>query len=320
MRSSTTKMLFLSALLLACQSSKEPAPSSSKSSKKSKSELWKERSDKAGSLKKKGKANSTFAGSLTSDPFKECNYDPDSEKADFKAVTLNSTDAKMVGDGWEIMGKATAAFSGTTSPLKLGFNFNVVSGKPAAAVTIAKKETARFANDSSITIVSNDEAAQALGRSLNTPTCGVLMTNKVQSVSKTTGENMTVTLDQPIPFMLSPLLTAQRANYELENGIKIENVTGEVSASDPKANGPQTGTAELFLVDETASVTDTTGKQTVFDADYAYGVVIHFDGNNVDADLGVLDQVNYYYVKGGAIIGMVTEVPREELPILVFTK
>jgi hypothetical protein len=319
----TAGIIALTTVLFACQSNKEPVDAATRSAdqKKKRDDMWKETKSTAGTKKRKGAIDNSFAGSLVKDPFKGCNYSPqDDSDNGFKPVTFTSTDSRMVGDGWEVMARATASFNGKTTPLGIGFNFNVLSAKPAIAGTTAKKEAARFSNDSQVMMISNDEAASALGRGKDTPTCGVLMTNEIVSVSKSTGESISATLDPPIPFMLNPLLTAARANYELENGISMENVTATIRSSDARANGPQTGSAEIFLVDEKAPVTDSTGAQTVFDADFAYGTIIQFDSGEAGFDVPVLDQVTYYYVKGGSLIGMVLEVPREELSVLVFKK
>ena len=170
---------------------------------------------------------------------------------------------------------------------------------------------------------SNTETQVTLGRKSTNPSCGISMIKSLKMVSKMGSSYVNVTFDKPAPYLINPMLTKSRIFYELKTPIVISGITATLDSNDAellKKGRTRTGSVSITLINPNKTFTDSSGKSVTFNTDYAVRVVSKFDGAGTGA-LTWLNSVNEYFIntKTGDFEGIVVQIPRQELGIVVYS-
>ena len=269
-----------------------------------------------------GEADATVASSIL-DYYRGCGF---SEAPPQEAITppfeasIDSTVTKLSGFNaiaWQITATSSMSMNGTTESTTIEVGLDIIDGTPSRAEARAESEAANYENETTFFNTTPKATQEALNRGSN-PSCGVMMADKVEIRSENGGTYINATFSKPFPYMLSPQLSAPRALRELESPITIDGIEATVETNDPNikwGSSPRVGSATISLINPKRSVTDSNNKTISFHSDYAYRVASKFEGSS---SVWWLDQVSDYYIKDGEIIGIVTQIPKRELNILVY--
>lgn len=238
-------------------------------------------------------------------------------------ANLRSTLSKLSGRNtisWVVTATSDMAISAAVGQSEISMSFDVVDGTPSRAKAKAESNVAKYANDTTFKSVSNEKIQNLLGRGAQNPACGILMANRVEVKSNGGATYINADFSKPFPYLLSTTLSASRALRELAEPIVIDNIKATVKSNDPEVTqggASRTGKVSINLINPKRTITDSNGKSTTFEAEYAYRVSSKFDGAS---SVWWLDQISDYYVKNGEIIGTVVQIPKNEIKVIVYKK
>ena len=270
-----------------------------------------------------GEPDAAFAASLQQNPYLQCGYDPNADGAkSLSSSSLASTTSTITGSNWTVnaLSNLTVAISGAAT--NVDTIFTISNAQPAAAIAEAMSMAAQYSSNLVFTNVANVTAQNALARTSGTPSCGILMAQTLRLTAKDNSYYVNVAFDKPLPYLISPTLSKTRMNYELGKPIVVTNITATIDSNNPSLmqNGQtRTGTASVALISPTKTFTDSSGNNVTISADYAVRIATEFDGATAGA-LTWLNSVNEYFVNAGtgSIGGIVVQIPRKELGIVVY--
>lgn len=253
------------------------------------------------------------------DPHWGCNYAPKAGGAKMVAANLTSTPSLVKDTTWQVEAQSTMSMDGNSDQTEATTDFTIIK-----STLNAKTRSERYANDYAHTAtfanIPLSEATSNLNRDANS--CGFMMANSIKMNSKNGRTYANITFQKPFLYMLSPTLSLERFEKELEKAIEINDIRATIDTNDYEilktGVKERVGKIEIFRIQETRTVIDSKGASITLSGDYAYRVSSKFNGSTPTKPIAWLDQVTDYYIKNGKIMGVVTQIPREEIGILVY--
>lgn len=258
------------------------------------------------------------------DPFWGCNYDPKASKVKMVAANLKSTPSRVggrdKGTRWQVEVQSTINIDGNTDQTTATADFAIMDASSPRVRKKAEKKANTYSNTTTFANIPFSKLVSSLNRDDNP--CGFMMadTIKMNSRDQTTYANLS--FDKPFLYMLSPLLSLKRFEKELKKRIVIKDIRATIETNDREIQktgiSERVGEVEIFRIQETRTVIDSKGASVTLSGDYAYRVSSKFNGRQAAKSIAWLDQVSDYYIKDNKIVGIVTQLPREEINIVVY--
>ncbi len=287
-----------------------------------------------------GKSQETGSGKAEGDPlgenaedgnnsaagkFSGCGFDSFSAETKFNQQTISSANLRFTGTAgssiftteYNVTIASKLTYNGDFQQLVVANAMNILDASPAKARTEAQVEINKLTGDQKIDILSPKKWQEyAKDNDWDDIFCSILPATKI--MEQTEAHFSEIEFTPPVPYLISPLISAARFEAEIGKGKSFSDIEAHVvTTTNPKLSNDQKlqGSVTITPADAKTTYTSSEKSQRTVSADFAYRIEFKFGDGSTQIGL---NKAATYYIKKGKFAAIIIETGEEKAPFIQF--